>query len=254
MVAPMLSADLARALDATLLAADCGITPDEWQAEVLRMQPRRTLLLCSRQSGKSTVSALLALHVALYSSPALVLLISPSLRQSSELFRTVMEFHSRLAGVAKLDMESVLKCTFANGSRIVSLPGSERTTRGFAKPSLVVVDEAARCDDTLMAAVRPMLATSYQGGKLLMLSTPAGKRGFFHQAWTEGGSIWHRVEVPASMCPRITPEFLAEEMAQLGAQRFSEEYGLQFLDPTESVFPTFIIDAAFTPEVLPLWA
>ena len=58
----MMGLDLGRALDPVLLAIDAGITPDDWQAEVLRLQPRRTLLLCARQTGKSTVSALLALH------------------------------------------------------------------------------------------------------------------------------------------------------------------------------------------------
>jgi hypothetical protein len=101
--------------------------------------------------------------------------------------------------------------------------------------------------------VRPMLATSSGGGRLIALSTPAGKRGWFYEAWTGGDPAWHRVRVPASECPRITQDFLDEELKELGAQRFSEEYSLQFLDPDEAVFPTTIIDAAFSHEVLPLW-
>jgi len=139
-----MGSDIARALDPVLLAADVGITCDPWQAEVLRLQPRRTLLLCSRQSGKSTVSSLLALHTALYCSGALVLLVSPSLRQSGELFRTTMGFFAKLEGVPELTMESKLRAQLANGSRIISLPGSEKTTRGFSKATLIVVDEAAR--------------------------------------------------------------------------------------------------------------
>jgi hypothetical protein len=249
----LMGSDLARALDPCVMAADAGIEQlDPWQAEVLREQPRRTALLCSRQSGKSTVCALLALHTALYAGPALVLLVSPSLRQSSELFRSVMIFHAALDGAPALAMESVLKATFTNGSRIISLPGSEKTTRGFSKAALIVIDEASRCDDSLIGALRPMLATSVGGGKLVMLSTPFGKRGFFHQTWTEGAG-WHRVEVPASACPRITREFLDEELAALGQQRYSEEYELEFLDPTESVFPSAIIDQAFCNDVVPLW-
>jgi phage FluMu gp28-like protein len=183
----------------------------------------------------------------------LVLLVSPSLRQSGELFRTTMGFYARLEGVPKLTLESALRAQFSNGSRIVSLPGSEKTTRGYSRATLIVVDEAARIEDTLMGALRPMLATSEGGGKFVMLSTPAGKRGEFYKYWSEGGEDWHRVEVPASACPRISPEFLAEELRQLGQQRFDEEYGLAWLDPDEAVFPTAIIDAAFTSEVTPLW-
>jgi hypothetical protein len=248
----MMAQDLARALDPALIAQDCGITPDPWQATLLRERPRRSLLLCSRQSGKSTVTALTALDTAIYQAPALVLLVSPSQRQSAELFRTVMMFHSKLDGAPALNGESVLKAEFSNGSRVIALPGTEKTIRGYAAADLVVIDEAARVEDDLLAAVRPMLATATGGGRLIALTTPAGKRGWFFESWT-GGDDWHRTSVTAQDCPRITEAFLAEEMKELGAQRFSEEYGLQFLDPDESVFPTAIIDAAFTPEVVPLW-
>src|SRR5262245_25883622 len=100
-----MSQDIARALDPVALALDCGITPDEWQAQVLREQPRRLLLLCSRQAGKSTCVALLTLHTALYSPGALCLLVSPSLRQSGELFRVVMGFYHQLRGAVPIKME-----------------------------------------------------------------------------------------------------------------------------------------------------
>jgi hypothetical protein len=249
----MMARDLARYLDPVLLAGDCGIEPDTWQAQLIRERPRRSLLLCCRQAGKSTVTALIALWTAIFEAPALVLLVSPSQRQSAELFRTVMLCLGHLEGAPALTMSSVLRAEFANGSRILALPGTERTVRGYAKADLVVIDEAARVEDELLAAVRPMLATSSGGGRLIALSTPAGKRGWFYEAWTGGDPAWHRVRVPASECPRITQDFLDEELKELGAQRFSEEYSLQFLDPDEAVFPTTIIDAAFSHEVLPLW-
>jgi Terminase large subunit, T4likevirus-type, N-terminal len=248
----MMTKDLCRALDPALIAIDAGITPDPWQATLLRERPRRSLLLCSRQSGKSTVTALTALDTAIYQAPALVLLVSPSQRQSAELFRTVMLFHSKLSGAPPLSKESVLRAEFASGSRILALPGTERTIRGYAKADLVMIDKAARVEDELLAAVRPMLATSTGGGRLIALTTPAGKRGWFFDAWT-GTDDWHRTKVSAADCPRITKEFLDEELRELGQQRFSEEYGLEFLDPDEAVFPTHIIDQAFTPEVMPLW-
>jgi tRNA(Met) C34 N-acetyltransferase TmcA len=248
-----MSPDIARHLDPVLLATDCGLVPDPWQARLLRDRPRRSLLLCSRQSGKSTVTALMALWTAIFETPSLVVLFSPSQRQSAELFRTVMQFHAKLQGAPKLSAESVLKAEMENGSRILALPGTEKTVRGYAKADLVVIDEAARVEDELIAAVRPMMATTEGGGRLIALTTPAGKRGWFFEAWT-GTQDWHRVRVTAEDCPRISKEFLAEELRELGAQRFSEEYGLAFLDPDEAVFPTAIIDRAFSNKgVLPLW-
>jgi Terminase large subunit, T4likevirus-type, N-terminal len=248
----MMGRDISYALDPVLFARDCGIEADAWQATLLRERPRRSLLLCSRQSGKSTVTALTALWTAIFEAPALVLLVSPSQRQSAELFRTVMMFHAKLEGAPALTAESTLRAQLGNGSRIIALPGESKTIRGYAAADLVVIDEAARVEDDLLAAVRPMLATSTGGGRLIALTTPAGKRGWFFESWTSGDD-WHRTSVTAAECPRITQAFLDEELKELGAQRFSEEYGLAFLDPDESVFPTAIIDAAFSTEILPLW-
>lgn len=63
-------------------------------------------------------------------------------------------------------------------------------------------------DDALYYAIRPMLAVS--GGRLMMLSTPHGRRGVFFEAW-DHGTEWKRYRVPATECPRISPEFLEEE-------------------------------------------
>ena len=119
-------------------------------------------------------------------------------------------------------------------------------------PILVVIDEAARVEDELLAAVRPMLATSTGGGRLIALTTPAGKRGWFFDAWT-GATIGIGRGLRRAIARGSRKRFSMKNCANLGAQRFSEEYGLEFLDPDEAVFPTAIIDAAFTPEVVPLW-
>jgi phage FluMu gp28-like protein len=167
------------------------------------------------------------------------------------MLRTIKGLHAHLKDAPMLATESVLKLEFAHGSRILALPGTEKTIRGLAGVSLVIIDEAARVDDELLAAVRPMLATKSEG-RLIALTTPAGKRGFFYDAW-HGDNDWTRVRVPASDCPRISQEFLDEELRELGAARFSEEYGLEFRDNDEAAFPVAVIERAFTNEVEPLW-
>jgi hypothetical protein len=57
---------LATALDPSLLMADLGLDPDPWQRGILRLTADRLLMLCSRQAGKSTTTASLALHTATY--------------------------------------------------------------------------------------------------------------------------------------------------------------------------------------------
>jgi hypothetical protein len=71
--------------------------------------------------------------------------------------------------------------------------------------------------------------------------------------FTKQDVTWDRTRVAAEDCPRISKEFLAEELKELGALRFSEEYSLEFVDDDTAVFPSAIIAAAFTNEVTPLW-
>src|SRR6185369_8232844 len=96
----------------------------------------------------------------------------------------------------------------------------EQNVRGFSAVALAIIDEASRVPDSLYNAVSPMLSVSK--GKLCVLSTPWGKRGFFHKEWTEG-SGWNRVMIRATECPRITPAFLAGEKLSLPDSVFRQE-------------------------------
>jgi hypothetical protein len=247
-----LASDLALALDPVLLAQRVGITPDPWQRDLLRGTERETLMLCSRQSGKSTVAAVMGLHDAQYKPPALDLILSPSLRQSQELFRVVKAAHTALGDDACPILEdSSLRMELENGSRIVCLPGTEATVRGFAGVTRLIVDEASRVDDALYQAVRPMLAVS--GGSIVLLSTPFGKRGFFFQEWQEGGPHWRRVKITADQCPRISPEWLAEEREKIGQWWYSQEYLCIFQETVDSVFRYSDVQGMLSADVQPLF-
>lgn len=241
-----LADDLAMALDAVAFAQGVGIVPDAWQADVLRSRHQRLLLNCSRQSGKSTTTALLALHQALYTPSSLILLLSPSLRQSAELFRTLARLYTASGATMPSTAESRLRLELENGSRVISLPASEATIRGYSAVNLLVIDEASRVSDDLYSSVRPMLATS--NGRLVALSTPFGKRGWWSTAW-HSAHDWMRVHVTATQCPRITPAFLAEEREQLGGWWYQQEYFGEFLDAETSVFSSEDIGRMFGQEI-----
>ncbi len=251
MTAPNIFAHLARALDPIQLARDCGLEPDEWQAGLLTSTAKRVLMLCSRQSGKSTISALAALHEALFNAGSTVILISPSQPQSTELFNKAHEFWKRLPDAPASEQETLTRMRLANGSRIISLPGTERTVRGYSGASLVIMDEAARVDDELLSAVRPMLATT--DGRFIALTTPAGKRGWFHEQWLRGDG-WERISVTAEQCPRISREFLAAELDGLGPMQFEQEYECRFFDDEIAAFSTQLIERAFTDTFEPFLA
>jgi hypothetical protein len=246
-----LEGDFRLALDRVAFAREVGLVCDPWQEDLLRSSSERVLLNCSRQSGKSTMSAVVALHRALYHPGSLILCLAPALRQSQELFGKIAGFYRDLGRPVAPQGERKLSLELENGSRIITLPGSEKTIRGFSGAALLLVDEAARVEDALYYAVRPMLAVS--GGALMMLTTPYGKRGAFYEEWSGGSDSWERYEVPASECPRISEEFLLEERAALPSLVFRQEYECTFEETEDQVFTTSMIERAVTSEVTPLF-
>jgi len=179
----------------------------------------------------------------------LVLLLSPSLRQSQELFKKVVDAYRLLATPAPVLAESALRLELTNGSRIISLPGTEQTIRGYSGVDLLFIDEAARVADELYYSVRPMLAVS--GGRLVCLSTPFGKRGWFYKEWSDGEG-WERVKVTAEQCQRIAQDFLDEERRSLPALWYKSEDLCEFTDTLDQVFATEFVMAAVSADLKPL--
>lgn len=238
---------LPEALSPYHFARAAGITPDPWQAEVLKSRGQRILLNCSRQSGKSTITSVLAAHKAIFEPGSLILLLARAQRQSQELFRKTMQVWRDVGSPLAGPISSTMTLELANGSRIAALPGSEASIRSFSDVSLLLIDEASRVPDETYYSMRPVLAVS--GGRLVALSTPFGTRGWWYEAWR--GALgeeddWQRWEVPASACPRISPAFLEEEQRNLGHWWFTQEYGCQFLDAQSSAFRQADIDRAFS--------
>ena len=236
--------------DASQILARAGMKPDGWQSDLLKRWDSRVLMLCSRQSGKSQTAAALALRSALL-EPGLVLLLSPTLRQSGELFRDkVLPLWRSLGNPYRDRAPTALTLELANGSRIVSLPGEEGNIRGYSGVRALFIDEAARVPDSLYYAVRPMLAVSR--GRLICLSSAYAKQGWFYLEWT-GAAAWKRVKVTARQCPRISAAFLAEEEQALGARWFAMEYLCEWGELVDAVFREEDLRAATSERIPPLF-
>lgn len=228
--------------DPVKLAARVGMDCDKWQRKVLRVPHQRDLLVIHRQGGKSATAAVAAMDKALYEAGSLVLVVSPSQRQSQELFRTILALYRSLGRPISAETENALSLTLDNGSRIVALPADAVTIRGYSAVTLLIIDEAAFVSDDTMAAVRPMLAVS--NGRILAMSTPFGRRGFFFDA--SKSPDWRVTTVTADECPRISPEFLESERRALGEWRFKMEYLCEFTDINGLMFSSDDIAAIFT--------
>ena len=166
-----------------------------------------------------------------------------------ETCRQMIEANPELAAMCEVG-KSVKRISIDALYSFYAALSTEANTKTGWSPSLLILDEASRVPDDLYRSVRPMLAVSR--GRLIALSTPFGQRGWFYEAW-QSGEEWERVRVTADECPRITPEFLAEEQRALGERWYRQEYLCSFEDVVDAVFAYSDIQAALTHDVQPLF-
>jgi len=227
-----------------------GFVADERQRMVLDSTAKRGILNCSRQWGKSTVVSAKAVHRAFTEPKCLVLVASPSERQTGEFMRKTEEFLEALKLAIRGDGYNSLSFLLPNGSRIVGLPGKEASVRGFSAVSLLLIDEASVVLDEMYKSLRPMLAV--KDGDLWMMSTPRGTRGFFWDTWVNGGPQWERIMAPVTECPRIKSTFLEDERRVIGDAWFRQEYLCEFIDDRTGWFKRHVVEAALDDDLEPL--
>ena len=129
------------------------------QAVVLDPSIRRGILNCSRQFGKSTVTALKAVHWAWFRAKSNIVVIAPTEKQAGEFVRKARGFVERLGARAHGDGFNRISLVFPNGSRIVGLAGGGKV-RGFSAVSLLLVDEAAEVPEEAYLTARPLIAAA----------------------------------------------------------------------------------------------
>ena len=217
----MSSAHLRYALNPALFARQrLRITPDRTQSLVLDPSITRGILNCCRQWGKSTITAAKAVHHAHFHPRSLTLVLSPTARQSGEFVRKAAGFLTLLGIRPRGDGDNEISLLLPNSARIIGLPGTESTIRGFSAVSLLLIDEASRVEDDLYRAVRPMLAASLfsnqRPASLWLISTPYGRRGFFYDEWSDTADpSWRRISVTGPDCPRLDAPYLEDERRRL---------------------------------------
>ena len=207
--------------------------PYPYQEAFISDRSQHIIIKAGRQTGKSTAAAIKALHSALLPNRN-VLIVSPSLRQSTEIFRKIQGYTTKASLEPKRATQTDLE--LENGSRIVSLPASEHTIRGYTA-HLLIVDEAAFVQDELFDAIIPSLAST--NGSLILLSTPFGKDSFFYRAWLDPSFSHH--EFSAKECPHYSKDFLASERERMSDLAYRQEYLAEFVEDVAGVFPHSLI-------------
>jgi len=221
-------------------AVSVGIEPDPWQVEVLASDHPRKILCCGRQVGKTTVGAVLALHKALTTPGSTILIVAPGERQAKLLFKKAYRLYEMAGHPLPASSERLTGLELANGSIIEALPAVERTTRGYSV-DLLICDEAAAVPDMDYMGILPALIATQ--GEQVLLSTPRGKRGFFHEIW-HGAEDWQRMLIRSNEVSRIREEDLEVFRSAMPDEYFRQEFYCEWLDTEGSLFSYDDIEAA----------
>lgn len=269
--------------DRVCYAYSLGFEPFEWQKKVLRDPAGWKLLLCGRQSGKSTIISLATCHKAKYRPGSLSVVIAPDKNQSGLDMDKIRSFLRRDPTYPDVLKDNDDELRFENGSSIRVVTATDRGARGYSAPDVLIFDEAAQIGDEVLGAALPMVTNSAPGYEVVFLSTPHGQSGGFYQAATGAaieeleGMDWHRYKVVSPWTPdddgihlhrdRRTPQDLMREcvaqgwvggwyspthgnhalqekiLRQIGTTLYLQEYRCEFVAADDDVFDPGDIDS-----------
>ena len=199
------------------------------QVEYLR-ETRDLLVLKGRQVGMSTAGGVLGVHTALSRPRVLVAIVSPSMKQSTEVTEKCRNAAVALGATMRKDASGLLE--FENRSRVVSLAGTARAVRGWSA-HLLIIDEAAFVEPATFAAARA--TTIATGGRTIVQSTPGNPVGTFYDMWQSELPAWARIRVRSDEAATISREELERFRRELSPAEFAQEYEAEFGETVSGV-------------------
>lgn len=193
-----------------------------------------TIILASRQLGKTTVVAAYILWMTCFQRDKLCVIASKAMNHATEIMSRIKFAYEELPLWLKPGCKyySRTSIEFENGSKIKSEATSEKTGRG-GSPSLLFIDEIAflnrRIQEEMWASIAPSLST---GGKFILTSTPNGDSDLFASLWrgaNSGTNSFKPVKALWSQHPDRGEAYYKEMLGKLGPIKTRQELDCEFL-------------------------
>jgi len=204
------------------------------------------LVLKSRQLGISTIIAAFAVWTALFRRDKNILVIATKLSTAKNFIKKVVKILDNLPPWMRLCNyeKSQQEVRFDNGSVIKAVPTTDDAGRSEAL-SLLIVDEAAfvRNFEEIWSALFPTLS---EGGGAIVLSTPNGVGGKYHDLWLGaesgcgfgeddvGDNGFHPIRLPWQVHPEHGSEYYEKMSSKLGPRKTAQELDCDFLSSGEN--------------------
>ncbi len=243
-----------------------GVTPYVYQDLFLNDYTNRIAVCCGRQVGKSTMTAIRALHKAIFFPDQRVIVFSKNIDQAKKLLSEIRNLifkgdqhfgqFVKTKNVFSLKIDdtkpnNTQQITFKNGSYIKSLPATDGA-RGETADMLILDEAAFMEDDIFEKVIEPMVLHS--GGQIILITTPNGMRGFFYEVFDpfekKDKHDYSRYWFPSVICPN---EFVQDMVLRKATDihtdelSFRQEYLAEFKSDKSAYFPGRLIDPSIDP-------
>jgi hypothetical protein len=188
---------------------------------------RFNIVLKSRQLGLSTLVAAYAVWQACFYKEKNILIIATKLAVAQNFIRKVKTYIKSMPNwllIPVITANNKQQVEFSNGSQIKAVPTSEDAGRSEAL-SLLIVDEAAfvRNFDELWMGLYPTLST---GGRAILLSTPNGVGGQYHELYTKAErkeNEFNYIKLMWDVHPERDDDWFQKETKNMSQKQISQE-------------------------------
>jgi hypothetical protein len=223
-----------------------------YQKKALRMirDNRFSLLLFSRQTGKSTISTIYMLWTALFFNDQKIMLVANKENTAKEIFKRIRLAYEQLPNWLKspVNYYGLESLELENGSRISISTTTGTAGRGSAA-NLLFVDEADWIEPHLLnefwASVYPIISSSMKS-KIIMASTPRDTAGLFYKLYNQsvkGENDWQSLKILWNEVPGRTEKWKQQTIASLSdITMWKREFECEFDEVGESSIDIELFD------------
>jgi hypothetical protein len=209
-------------------------------------QHRFNIILKSRQLGLSTLAAAYSVWQSIFYKEKNILIIATKLAVAQNFIRKVKTYIKSMPGwllVPTITANNKQQVEFSNGSQIKAVPTSEDAGRSEAL-TLLIVDEAAfvRNFDELWMGLYPTLST---GGRAIILSTPNGVGGQYHEIYTKAErkeNKFNPIKLMWDVHPERGDEWFEKETKNMSQKQVAQELLCDFASSGDTFLSNDVLE------------
>jgi hypothetical protein len=226
------------------------ITLRDYQKKLLNhlFKNRFSVLLASRQIGKSLCASIFMLHYVLFNKDKKAVILANKAVISKEIFQKIRTAYEKLPFWLQIGVVEWQKttCRLENGSGISSEATTAEGLRGITA-NCILLDEFAFIDrniaDEFFASMYPTISASKES-KIIIVSTPNGLN-LFHELWSKairGKNSFAPLRVDYHEVEGRDENWKDETIKNIGLRRFNQEYGNNFIGSTATLIKSTLLE------------